>query len=54
MTKEDVCKLLSSQKLISLGTAGKVFPYNSMVCFSYDGDCISQIEVYAPHKYEKR
>lgn len=39
MTREDVCKLLSSQKLISLGTAGKAFPDNSIVCFSYDEDC---------------
>lgn len=39
MTKEDICKLLSSQKLISLGTAGKEFPDNSIVCFSYDEDC---------------
>lgn len=39
MTKEDVCRLLSSQKLISLGTAGERFPDNSIVCFSYDEDC---------------
>ena len=36
MNKENVCKLLSQQKLLSLGTAGREFPDNSIVCFSYD------------------
>ncbi|WP_178842433.1 hypothetical protein [uncultured Treponema sp.] len=39
MKKEDVCKLLSSQKLLSLGTAGEKFLDNSIVCFSYDENC---------------
>lgn len=39
MTKEDVCKILASQKLISIGTIGKKYPDNSVVCFSFDEDC---------------
>lgn len=39
MTKEDVCKLLSTQQFMSLGTIGKKYPDNSVVCFSYDKDC---------------
>lgn len=39
MNKENVCKLLSQQKLLSLGTAGREFPDNSIVCFSYDKEC---------------
>ena len=36
MTKEYVCKMLASQKLISIGTTGKDYPDNSVVCFSFD------------------
>lgn len=39
MTKENICKILSTQKMINVGTSGKDFPDNSVVCFSYDENC---------------
>lgn len=39
MTREDVCGILGTQKLMSIGTMGRDYPDNSVVCFSFDNDC---------------